>query len=301
MIKSRWLVLIHHLPPKPDYLRVKVRRKLQRIGAVALKNSVYVLPSTDEALEDFQWLRREITAEGGEAMLLDSDFLEGVPNGVLEQMGREERDREYRELLDAVRSLAAPSDADVARLRRQLAEIVRRDHFGAPGRDAAEFAVKALGQRESMKAGETAAVVHQGATWVTRAGVKVDRMASAWLIRRWIDQDATFRFATGDHPVTEPQEIRFDMFDGGFTHIGDRCTLEVLIHHFGLADPALNVIAEVVHDIDVKDEKFARPETDGVAALIDGIVTTVPDDVERLEAGAQLFERLYAAFSRKAA
>jgi len=259
------------------------------------------LPSTDEALEDFQWLRREITAEGGEAMLLDSDFLEGVPNGVLEQMGREERDREYRELLDAVRSLAAPSDADVARLRRQLAEIVRRDHFGAPGRDAAEFAVKALGQRESMKAGETAAVVHQGATWVTRAGVKVDRMASAWLIRRWIDQDATFRFATGDHPVTEPQEIRFDMFDGGFTHIGDRCTLEVLIHHFGLADPALNVIAEVVHDIDVKDEKFARPETDGVAALIDGIVTTVPDDVERLEAGAQLFERLYAAFSRKAA
>jgi hypothetical protein len=91
------------------------------------------------------------------------------------------------------------------------------------------------------------------------------------------------------------------MFDGGFTHLGDRCTLEVLIHHFGLVDPALNVIAEVVHDIDVKDEKFARPETDGVAALIDGIVTTVPDDVDRLEAGAQLFERLYAAFSRKAA
>ena len=297
----RWLVLIHQLPPKPDYLRVKVRRKLQRIGAVALKNSVYVLPSTEDALEDFQWLRREITAEGGEAMLLDSDFLEGVPNGVLEQTGREERDREYRELLDSVNSLTAASDADIARLRRQLAEIVRRDHFGAPGRDAAEFAVRALGQREPQGARETAMVKHKGATWVTRAGVKVDRMASAWLIRRWIDQDAAFRFVTGDHPVTEPQEIRFDMFDGGFTHIGDRCTFEVLVHHFGLADPALNVIAEVVHDIDVKDEKFARPEADGIAALIDGIVTTVPDDVERLAAGAQLFERLYAAFSHKAA
>ena len=297
---GRWLVLIHQLPPKPDYLRVKVRRKLQRIGAVALKNSVYVLPSTEEALEDFQWLRREITAEGGEAMLLDSDFLEGVPNGVLEQMGREERDREYRELLDTVNSLATASDADIARLQRQLTDIVRRDHFGAAGRDAAEFAVRALGQRESQAASETA-VAHKGATWVTRAGVKVDRMASAWLIRRWIDQDATFRFVTGDHPVTESQEIRFDMFDGGFTHIGDRCTLEVLINHFGLTDPALNVIAEVVHDIDVKDEKFARPETDGVAALIDGIVTTVPDDADRLEAGAQLFEHLYAAFSRKAA
>jgi hypothetical protein len=296
-----WLVLIHHLPPKPDYLRVKVRRKLQRIGAVALKNSVYVLPSTDEALEDFQWLRREITAEGGEAMLLDSDFLEGVPNGVLEQMGREERDREYRELLETVKSLASPSDADIARVRRQLADIVRRDHFGAPGRDAAEFAVRALGQRESRAPGETAVVAQKGATWVTRAGVKVDRMASAWLIRRWIDQEATFRFVTGDRPVTEPDEIRFDMFDGGFTHMGDRCTLEVLIHHFGLTDPALNVIAEVVHDIDVKDQKFARPETDGVAALIDGIVTTVPDDIDRLEAGALLFDRLYAAFSRKAA
>ena len=296
----RWLVLIHQLPPKPDYLRVKVRRKLQRIGAVALKNSVYVLPSTEDALEDFQWLRREITAEGGEAMLLDSDFLEGVPNGVLEQMGREERDREYRELLDAVNSLATASDADIARLRRQLAEIVRRDHFGAAGRDAAEFAVRALGQRESQAAKETL-VAHKGATWVTRAGIKVDRMSSAWLIRRWIDQDARFRFVAGDQPVTEPHEIRFDMFDGGFTHIGDRCTLEVLINHFGITDPALNVIAQVVHDIDVKDDKFARPETDGVAALIDGIVTTVPDDAARLEAGAQLFERLYAAFSRKAA
>jgi hypothetical protein len=298
---SRWLVMIHQLPPKPDYLRVKIRRKLQRIGAVALKNSVYVLPGTDEALEDFQWLRREITAEGGEAMLLDSDFLEGVPNGVLEQMGREERDREYRELVESVNSLTTVSDADIARLRRQLAEIVRRDHFGAPGRDAAEFAVRALGQRQSQGASTTAVGEHTGATWVTRAGVKVDRMASAWLIRRWIDREATFRFVPGDHPVTEPHEIRFDMFDGGYTHIGDRCTFEVLIHTFGLNDPALNVIAEVVHDIDVKDEKFARPETDGVAALIDGIVATVPDDVDRLEAGAQLFERLYAAFSRKAA
>lgn len=297
---SRWLVLIHHLPPKPDYLRVKVRRKLQRIGAIALKNSVYVLPRSDEALEDFQWLRREIVAEGGEAMLLDSDFLEGVPNGVLEQTGREERDREYRDLLETVHSMTSVTDADVARLRRQLAEIVRRDHFGASGRDAVEFALKALGRRESP-APSAFTIEHKGATWVTRAGIKVDRMASAWLIRRWIDQDATFRFVTGDHPVTEPHEIRFDMFDGGFTHMADRCTFEVLIGHFGLSDPALDVIAEVVHDIDVKDGKFARPETDGVAALIDGIITTVPDDASRLEAGAQLFERLYAAFARKAA
>ena len=296
----KWLVLIHQLPPKPDYLRVKVRRKLQRIGAVALKNSVYVLPVLDETLEDFQWLRREITTDGGEAMLLNADFLEGVPNGVLEEMAREERNREYRDLMETASSLAQASEADLVRLRRQLADIVKRDHFGASGRDAAEFAIRALGESEAKPVTPTQ-IPEQGAIWVTRAGIKVDRMASAWLIRRWIDRDAAFRFVTGDHPVTGPNEIRFDMFDGGFTHIGDRCTFEVLIHHFGLSEVALTVIAEVVHDIDVKDAKFARPETEGVAALIDGIVTTVPSDVDRLEAGAQLFERLYAAFSRKAA
>jgi hypothetical protein len=141
----------------------------------------------------------------------------------------------------------------------------------------------------------------QGATWVTRSGVKVDRMASAWLIRRWIDRDATFRFEPGNNPVTKPEEIRFDMFEGGFTHVGDRCTFEVLMHHFDLRDPALNAIAEVVHDIDCKDQKFGRPEVDGIAALIDGIVTAVPDDSSRLEAGAQLFERLYVSFARKVA
>jgi len=300
-MSGRWLVLIHSLPPKPDYVRVKIRRKLQRIGAVALKNTVYVLPRLDETLEDFQWLRREITAEGGEAMILDSDFIEGVPNGVLEQMAREERDREYRDLVEVATALSSASDAEIARLRRQLSDIVRRDHFSAPGRDAAEFALNALVQPK--QAAEIAAAIDRpnGQTWVTRAGIKVDRMASAWLIRRWIDRAASFRFAAGDRPVTEADEIRFDMFEGGFTHVGDRCTFEVLIHHFGFTDPTLGVIAEVVHDIDCKDGKFARPETDGIAALIDGIVTTVPDDSARLEAGTQLFERLYASFARKVA
>jgi len=300
-MSGRWLVLIHSLPPKPDYVRVKIRRKLQRIGAVALKNTVYVLPRLDETLEDFQWLRREITAEGGEAMILDSDFIEGVPNGVLEQMAREERDREYRDLVEVATALSSASDAEIARLRRQLSDIVRRDHFSAPGRDAAEFALNALVQPK--QAAEVAAAIDRpnGQTWVTRAGIKVDRMASAWLIRRWIDRAASFRFAAGDRPVTEAGEIRFDMFEGGFTHVGDRCTFEVLIHHFGFTDPTLGVIAEVVHDIDCKDGKFARPETDGIAALIDGIVTTVPDDSARLEAGTQLFERLYASFARKVA
>lgn len=299
-VNRKWLVLIHQLPPKPDYVRVKVRRKLQRIGAIPLKNSVYVLPRLDETLEDFQWLRREITADGGEAMLLDADFLEGVPNAVLEEMAREERNREYQDVVQAANALTDASEADMARLRRQLADIAKRDHFRASGRDSAEFAIKALEQAVAEPSNAPPAT-QGGATWVTRAGVKVDRMASAWLIRRFIDRDASFRFEPGEHPVTTPDETRFDMFEGGFTHVGDRCTFEVLVHHYGLTDPALESVAEIVHDIDCKDQKFGRPETDGIAALIDGIVTTTPDDSARLEAGARLFEHLYVALARKAA
>jgi hypothetical protein len=299
-VGAKWLVLIHQLPPKPDYLRVKVRRKLQRIGAIALKNSVYVLPHVEEALEDFQWMRREIVADGGEAMLLDADFLEGVPNGVLEQMARDERDREYRDLVEAAHALATPSEGDLTRLRRQLADIVRRDHFGASGRDAAEFALNSFSPHSGgteIAPGEPP----RGATWVTRSGVKIDRIASAWLIRRWIDPQAVFRFVAGGTARTPDGEIRFDMFHGGFTHVGDRCTFEVLTDHFGVRDRSLTAIAEIVHDVDCKDAKFGRPEAEGVAALIDGIATTVPDDAERLKVGGVLFDQLYASLGRAAA
>ena len=299
-MKGAWLVLVHSLPPKPDYLRVKIRRKLQHIGAVALKNSVYVLPRLDETLEDFQWLRREITAEGGEALLLDADFLEGVPNGVLEQTARGERDREYLGIVESARALASPTESDVARLRRQLAEVVRRDHFNAPGRDAAEFAVTALAAPADAPAATRADPTPVGQRRVTRAGIKVDRMASAWLIRRWIDRDAIFRFVSGERPETDPDEIRFDMFEGGFTHVGNRCTFEVLLDHFNVGDPVLRATAEIVHDIDCKDGRYGRPETEGVAALINGIVATVPADNDRIEAGAQFFDRLYASLSHSA-
>src|SRR5688572_10908407 len=96
---NKWLLLIHQIPPKPDYFRVKVRRRLQRIGAVALKNSVYVLPSRPQAIEYFRWLLREIVAEGGEATVCEADFVEGITRDDLEGMFRAERDRDYAELI----------------------------------------------------------------------------------------------------------------------------------------------------------------------------------------------------------
>jgi hypothetical protein len=137
----------------------------------------------------------------------------------------------------------------------------------------------------------------RGATWVTRAGIKVDRIGSAWLIRRFIDPTARFKFVPAKGYRAEPGELRFDMYQGEFTHEGDRCTFETLVLRFGLTDPALRALGEIVHDVDCKDEKFGRAEAAGIASLVGGLVLAYPDDAERLERGAAVFEGLYAYIS----
>ena len=236
----RWLLLIHSLPPKPDYLRVKIRRRLQRLGAAPLKNSVYVLPNEGDALEDFRWLARAIVAEGGEATVCEASFLEGTSDEEVEAM---------------IHNESAPATVPAA-------------SAGAP----------------------------RGATWVTRQGIKVDRMASAWLIRRFIDPAARFRFVPEKDYRPQPGELRFDMYEGEYTHDGDRCTFETLVAHFGLDDPALRPIAEIVHDVDCKDEKFGRREAGGIATLVQGIVAAHPDDQARLARGTAMMDDLYATF-----
>ncbi len=239
-----WLLLIHAIPPKPDYFRVKVRRRLQRLGAAALKNSVYVLPNGEESLEDFQWLARAIEEEGGEAMVCEASFVFGLTDEEIMGMLQDQS--------------VAPADA----------------------------AVPAGADRPA------------GGTWVTREGVKVDRMASAWLIRRFIDPQARFKFVPPRGYQPEPGELRFDMYRGEYTHEGDRCTFETLVERFGLKDRALRAIAEIVHDIDCKDEKFGRPEAGGIRGLVQGIVAAHAADADRLVRGTALMDDLYASFAR---
>ena len=136
-----------------------------------------------------------------------------------------------------------------------------------------------------------------GRVWVTRRGVRVDRIASAWLIRRWIDGDARFKFVPGRNYSPQSDELRFDMFEAEFTHVGDRCTFEVLASLANRDDLALRRVGEIVHDIDLKDGKFGHPETAGIASLLDGIVSATDDDDRRLERGGALFEDLYRSFS----
>ena len=135
----------------------------------------------------------------------------------------------------------------------------------------------------------------RGHTWVTRQNVYIDRIASAWLIRRVIDPKARFRFTGNRRYQPKAGEVRFDMFDAEYTHEGDRCTYEILVDRAGLRDRALRAIGEIVHDIDCKDGKFDRKETPGVAAMIEGLARVTPEDAKRLERGAALFDQLYAS------
>ena len=199
------------------------------------------------------------------------------------------------------------SEVDLARLKRRLAEVVAIDFFGAPGREAAEGLVSGVearmrDKRLGKEIGNITATRRedlQGKTWVTRKGIHVDRMASAWFVRRFIDSRARFKFVPPKGYKPLPDELRFDMFEAEFTHEGDRCTLEVLIQRTGINDPAVRPIAEIVHDIDLKDSKFGRQETPGIERLIAGIAMAHKDDETRLARGTAVFDDLYEYFKRK--
>ena len=321
--EGRWLLLIHQIPPKPDYFRVKIWRRLQRLGAVAIKNSVYVLPKNDQTQEDFQWVLREIVEGRGEASLCEARFVDGLSDEQVEALFQEARGAEYDQIAEEARRFAeipltnaqteemrrAKLEVDLVRLKRRLAEVVAIDFFGAPGRETAEGLVSGVEARmtgkNSMLGSDSARTFRRedllDKTWVTRKGIYVDRMASAWFVRRFIDPNAQFKFVPVKGYKPLPNEVRFDMFEAEFTHEGDRCTLEVLIGRSGLRDSALIPIAEIVHDIDLKDAKFQRPETIGIERLVTGIAMANKDDNMRLERACAVFDDFYEYFRRKGA
>jgi len=317
----RWLLLIHQIPPTPSYFRAKVGRRLQKLGAVAIKNSVYVVPATEQTREDFQWVAREIVSEGGEATLCKASFVEGLRDDRIEALFQAARDLDYAQVAEEVRELTSdlPSrvgrdderrpelEASLARLRKRVSEIAAIDFFAASGRVTAESAIAALEKRlrrnekpvSTPEGGTLAPEEYRGRTWVTRKNVHVDRIASAWLIRRFVDEDAHFKFVAGQSYRAADGELTFDMYEGTFTHIGDACTFETLVDRFRLADPGLSTIAEIVHDIDVKDGKFARAEAPGVAALIAGIAIAERNDEARIALGGRMLDALLELYRRK--
>lgn len=324
-------MLIHQLPPKPTNLRVRTWRKLQKLGAVAVKNSVYVLPFNEKTYEDFQWLKQEIETGGGEAAVFRAASVEGKTDEEIIASFRQQRDEEYAQVTAELESLygaireqqrgghltlarLAQYESELTKLRSELERITGNDFFGARGHARAHAAYEKcqkalLASRERGKpakaasdsAVESASAIdiaqYQGRRWVTRRNLHIDRLASAWLIRRFIDQRPRFYFV--EEGATVEDGIAFDMFGADFTHQGEDCTFETLIKRFGLtSDKALQGIAEMVHDIDLKDDKFHRTEAAGLNAAVHGLSELFKDDRKLLQHTTPLFDGLYALLSK---
>ena len=308
----RWLLLVHQLPSSPSNLRVRTWRRLQHIGALPVRQALYVLPDTPAAREDFEWLKTEIEAAGGQATVFAADAVHARSNDALVEEFRRTRQAAYealaREAEQLLKRRVPRPDGTVARralqqLKQRLAAVEQTDFFGSAGRDRVVTLVRQLEDRKrASPRGDAAAskasdpAEYRGRLWVTRPRPGVDRLASAWLIRRFIDREARFGFVA-DRDAAPPGAVPFDMFGVEFTHRGGSCTFEALCDLFRLQDPALTSMAAIVHDLDLKDGRFGAGEAATVGLLIEGLRLTHPDDNVLLVEGISLFEALYRAMA----
>lgn len=317
---GKWLLLIHQIPPKPNSLRVRIWRRLHRVGAVAIKQSVYAMPISEQSREDLSWILKEIVAGGGDGSISEARFVEGLTDEQVITLFQGARKADYEKIIREANQLLNESSARqsdpqnqevkgpprVSKLQRRMDEITAIDFFEPRERETARILLQGLtakvsGNKSAAIAGKEQLDNLKGKIWLTRENLFVDRIACGWLIRRFVDNEAVFKFVRGPRYTPKPEELRFDMFDGEFTHEGDTCTFEMMIQRLQLQDRALVLMAEVVHDIDLKDAKYGRSETDGFSALLTGLVASNPDDYQRMEEGFRLFENLYAYFQKRKA
>ena len=306
-----WLVLILGFPTHPSSLRVKAWRRLRALGAVPLKKSVSLLPFSAENQEQFQWLTQEVQKDGGEATLLRVDQIETMTPADVVRLFQEARNQEYRGLAAQYQALAqrldrrtrgrrrTHRDEALARLAKEVDRIRAIDFFDAPGyqdvvrlrdRIALRLAPPSTGSPTTATPVDPRTL--KGRQWVTRPRPHVDRIGSAWLIRRFIDPEATILFASPEACPTDA--IPFDILGAEFGHQGEDCTFETIIKRCGLQDRRLGPLAETVHAVDLRDDKFRRDEARGIDRVIRGLLATLPDDQAVLAHGLTLFDGLYA-------
>src|SRR5713226_2214579 len=299
-----WLLLTFSLPTKRASQRVEVWRKLQRCGAVPLGNSGYLLPNDSTNQERFEWLSTAIRKYAGDASVVKVQSIDNLPTSQLVGRFAEARAREYQELIRELQKLSSvprPKRASgrLSRLRARFREIVEIDFFSSPlQKRVEELLIRADTSPSQTK--KTAAIDRKeyvGRVWVTRPRPGVDRAASAWLIRHFIDRKARFAFAEEEHVPREG--VPFDMFHGGFGHRGEDCTFETLQKTFRIRDRNVEVIAQVIHDADLLDEKYGRKEGFGIDQILSGWARKGIPDAELLERGIELVEGLYHSFAAK--
>jgi hypothetical protein len=300
---SPWLLLTFSLTKKGASLRVSVWRKLQVFGALAFGNSGYLLPSSPQNQERFEWLASAIRGGQGEASVVEVQSIDNMSKAQLMGKFSEARRREYADLVKEIRKATTgePSrqrPATLSRLRQRFQEIAGIDFFNSPMRGEAERLLnKAFEPQEctppSLQISKASRADYRHRVWVTRPRPGVDRVTSAWLIRRFIDPKARFVFAAEDK--VPARAVPYDTYSGGFGHSGDDCTFETLVKAFGIRDKRVGIIAQIVHDADLFDDKFGRKEGFGIDEVMKGWAREGLSDRELLDRGMQLAEGLFQA------
>src|SRR5215468_10081481 len=314
----RWLTLLTTLPPTPTRHRVGVWRKLQRMGAVRLRGAGWILPESAETTELFQWLVQEVHSVHGEATLLRVDRVEPMTDDEIVGLFHKARAVEYHAVVQGCREILRHLDryhmnhrrsvpklrAKLDGLKRELDRVQSIDYLKAPSGERANALWETTAKR--LRASEARpqptggrhrrSLPPRGSTWVTRPRPHIDRIGSAWLIKRFCDPEAKSVFA--DAAAAARKGIPFDVLGADFGHHGEDCTFETVAKRFRITDRRVRVIAEIVHEADLHDGKFTRNEAAGVDLTINGLVEATPDDHELLERGMAIFEGLYAVLKR---
>jgi hypothetical protein len=302
-----WLLLLFQLPTRPTAARVRTWRRLQRLGAVSVKNSGYALPSSAAAREDFEWLRADIVAAGGEAMLFGAAAADPATDDDLRTAFRTARNADFAELRKAAARLGRARDRhrvptrEVRALADRLEHLDAIDFFAAASGPAARAAVRALLEPPKEDAVTIAAAPrlraadYQRRTWVTRPRPGIDRFASAWLIRNFIDPAARFTFAEALPAAGSGRKgaVPFDMFGAEFGHRDGGCTFETLVRRFAINAPGIPWLARTVHDLDLKEDAATLPEAATLGRLVEGLRQVHPTDDVLLERGIELIDAYY--------
>jgi hypothetical protein len=347
-----WLLLAYQLPSRPSNARVATWRRLQRVGAVQVHGSVYVLPATAETREDLEWIAEDVIARGGQAALFVAETTEARARDEIVEAFRRARAREYEEVRVEAESVGrAPAGGQpagggrvatggrhgargreasgargdragasgreragaAARLRERLAAIEAVDFFVAAGREEAAAAVAALERdqedtlmRESQNAAGDESRLDprsfRDRDWVTRPRPGIDRMSTAWLVRRFIDPEAAFRFVDAERRATlAPSAVPFDMAGVELGHQRGGCTFETVARRFGIGDPTVAWLGRIIHQLDLKTAEPVAPEAGVVGHLVEGLRRMYPDDHELLEQGIVMFEALFRSESERRA
>jgi hypothetical protein len=301
-----WLLLLFSLPAGKKTERVSIWRRLKKSGAIQLTTSTYILPDRPSLYELFQWLAKQIRDYRGEATLIRAREIEGLSNEKLIQSFNSAREAEYAEVAAALRGLMqrvrkkSGSAEALEKLKKQFRIIREVDFFDAPRGHEVEVLLRRAEEPAPTAKSRTPVKLalkrFQGRTWVTRPRPEIDRVGSAWLIRRFIDEKAQFVFAP--KPTSVRDALPFDFPEGEFSHQGEDCTFETLLKRFGIADKYLRKMGEMVHDADLEDDKFQRVECIGIDRVLKGWAKHGMSDDELLLQGAACFDGLYSFLQR---